>query len=85
MCSIWLVKKKHQLHLTNYKLLGNNIVYLCLGNVGVNELLTTLIESVDIFSEHQSVEVKEEAERAERELVKWEQDEAYRASLEIDR
>lgn len=56
-----------------------------LGNVGVNELLTTLIESVDIFSEHQSVEVKEEAERAERELVKWEQDEAYRASLEIDR
>lgn len=55
------------------------------GNVGVNELLTTLIESVDIFSEHQSVEVKEEAERAERELVKWEQDEAYRASLEIDR
>lgn len=59
--------------------------FFFLGNVGVNELLTTLIESVDIFSEHQTVEVKEEAERAERELVKWEQDEAYRASLEIDR
>ncbi|XP_066262554.1 FAS-associated factor 1 [Euwallacea similis] len=55
------------------------------GNVGVNELLTTLIESVDIFSERQTVEAKEEADRAERELVKWEQDEAYRASLEADR
>ncbi|KAL1513565.1 hypothetical protein ABEB36_002962 [Hypothenemus hampei] len=55
------------------------------GNVGVNELLSTLIESVEVFSGHQSVEVKEEAERAERELVKWEQDEAYRASLEADR
>lgn len=65
--------------------LKHNCFCYFLGNVGVNELLTTLIESVDIFSEHQTVEVKEEAERAERELVKWEQDEAYRASLEIDR
>ncbi|XP_050305515.1 FAS-associated factor 1 [Anthonomus grandis grandis] len=55
------------------------------GNVGVNELLSTLIECVEVFGEHQKVEAKEEAERAERELVKWEQDEAYRASLEADR
>ncbi|CAG9765820.1 unnamed protein product [Ceutorhynchus assimilis] len=55
------------------------------GNVGVNELLSTLIECVEVYSEHQSVEVKEEAERAEREFVKWEQDEAYKASLEADR
>lgn len=55
------------------------------GNVGVNELLSTLIECVEVFSEHQTVEVKEEAERAERELVKWEQDQAYRESLEADR
>lgn len=55
------------------------------GNVGVNELLSTLIECVEVFSEHQSVEIKEEAERAERELVKWEQDQAYRESLEADR
>ncbi|CAH0551359.1 unnamed protein product [Brassicogethes aeneus] len=55
------------------------------GNVGVNELLSSLIECVEVFSEHQRVEVKEEAERAERELVKWEQDMAYRESLEADR
>lgn len=57
----------------------------CTGNVGVNELLTSLIESVDMFSEHQKVEIKEEQERAEREYVKWEQDEAFRESLEADR
>lgn len=55
------------------------------GNVGVNELLSTLIECVEVYTEHQSVEIKEEAERAERELVKWEQDMAYRESLEADR
>ncbi|XP_060519665.1 FAS-associated factor 1 [Cylas formicarius] len=55
------------------------------GNVGVNELLSTLIECVEMFHEHQTVEMKEEQERAERELVKWEQDQAYRESLEADR
>ncbi|KAF7270815.1 fas associated factor casp isoform X1 [Rhynchophorus ferrugineus] len=55
------------------------------GNVSVNELLSTLIECVEVFSDHQSVEVKEEAERLEREMVKWEQDQAYRESLEADR
>lgn len=55
------------------------------GNVGVNELLSSLIEAVEVFSEHQKVEVREEQQRAERELVKWEQDEAYRESLEADR
>jgi hypothetical protein len=55
------------------------------GNVGVNELLSSLIEAVEVFTEHQRVEIVEEKERAERELVKWEQDEAYRESLEADR
>ncbi|XP_017775062.1 PREDICTED: FAS-associated factor 1 isoform X2 [Nicrophorus vespilloides] len=59
-----------------------NIVY---GNVGVNELLSSMIEAVEVFSEHQKVEMKEEQERAERELVKWEQDMAYNESLEADR
>lgn len=59
---------------------------LCvLGNVGVNELLSSLIECVEVFSEHQRVEAREEQERAERELVKWEQDMAYKESLEADR
>lgn len=55
------------------------------GNVGVNELLSSLIEAVEVFTEHQRVEMREEQERAERELVKWEQDQAYRESLEADR
>ncbi|KAJ8943048.1 hypothetical protein NQ318_022592 [Aromia moschata] len=59
-----------------------NVVH---GNVGVNELLSSLIECVEVFTEHQRVEIKEEQERAERELVKLEQDMAYRESLEADR
>lgn len=55
------------------------------GNVGVNELLSSLIECVEVFTEHQRVEIREEAERAEREMVKLEQDLAYRESLEADR
>ncbi|XP_050513741.1 FAS-associated factor 1 [Diabrotica virgifera virgifera] len=59
-----------------------SVVY---GNVGVNELLSSLIECVEVFLEHQRVEIKEEEERAEREMVKLEQDLAYRESLEADR
>ncbi|KAJ8978930.1 hypothetical protein NQ317_002991 [Molorchus minor] len=59
-----------------------NVVH---GNVGVNELLSSLIECVEVFTEHQRVEIKEEQERTERELVKLEQDLAYRESLEADR
>ncbi|KAL3288468.1 hypothetical protein HHI36_002913 [Cryptolaemus montrouzieri] len=55
------------------------------GNVGVNELLSSLIEAVEVFKDHQKVEIKEEQERAERELVKMEQDQAFRESLEADR
>lgn len=61
------------------------VLFYFTGNVGVNELLSSLIECVEVFTEHQRVEVREEAERAERELVKQEQDLAYRQSLEADR
>lgn len=61
-----------------------SFVYL-LGNVSVNELLLRLVDAVDVWSGHQRVEVREEEERAARELVKWEQDQAYRESLEADR
>lgn len=55
------------------------------GNIGVNELLTSLIQAVDVFTEQQRQEVKEEEERTVREMIKIEQDQAYQASLEIDR
>jgi len=55
------------------------------GNVGVNELLTSLIQAVDVFTEAQKLEVREEDERTVREMIKTEQDKAYQASLEIDR
>lgn len=51
----------------------------------MNELLTSLIQAVDVFSEQQKQEVKEEEERNLREMIKFEQDKAYQASLEIDR
>lgn len=44
-----------------------------------------LVDAADVWSGHQKVEVREEEERAARELVKWEQDQAYRESLEVDR
>jgi FAS-associated factor 2 len=56
-----------------------------LGNVGVSELLTSLIQAVDVFTEQQRMEIREEDERAARELVKREQDAAYQESLEADR
>lgn len=56
-----------------------------IGNVSVNELLLRLVDAVDVFTGHQRVEVREEEERAARELVKWEQDQAYRESLAADR
>lgn len=64
------------------KLIG--LVFL-LGNVGVNELLTSIIQAVDVFTDQQNLEIKEEEERNSREMIKFEQDRAYQASLEIDR
>lgn len=43
------------------------------------------MDAVDVSSGHQWVEVREEEERAAREAVKWEQDQAYKESLEADR
>lgn len=64
---------------------STDILKVIHGNVGVNELLSSLIEAAEMFTKRQRVEVVEEKERAEREFVKWEQDEAYRESLETDR
>lgn len=61
----------------------NNVIFS--GNIGINELLTMLIHAVDVFTEIQETESKEEEERAAREKIKSEQDRAYQASLQLDR
>jgi len=60
-------------------------LFFCPGNVGANELLTSLMQSVDVFSEHQASNMRDEEERAAREMIKTEQDRAYQASLAVDR
>ncbi|XP_058789619.1 FAS-associated factor 1 [Phymastichus coffea] len=55
------------------------------GNVGVNELLTNLIEAVDVFQEQKQSDIEFEDERQARERVKEEQDQAYQESLAADR
>lgn len=55
------------------------------GNVGVDDLLSQLMESTELYSEQLRVEIREENDRNAREQVKMEQDVAYRESLEIDR
>lgn len=55
------------------------------GNVGVDELLNKLMDTMKLYSDQREIEVREESERAAREMVKMEQDAAYRESLEADR
>uniref|UniRef100_A0A182KBG4 UBX domain-containing protein n=1 Tax=Anopheles christyi TaxID=43041 RepID=A0A182KBG4_9DIPT len=55
------------------------------GNVGVDDLLSKLMEASDMYSEQLKIELREENERFAREQVKLEQDAAYRESLEADR
>ncbi|XP_024936165.1 FAS-associated factor 1 isoform X2 [Cephus cinctus] len=55
------------------------------GNVGVNELLTNLIQAVDVFQEQRRADIGFEEERQARERVKQEQDRAYQESLAADR
>ena len=55
------------------------------GNVGVDDLLSQMMEAIDLYSEQQKIEIREESERADREQVLMEQDMAYKESLEIDR
>lgn len=59
--------------------------FLCpLGNIGVDDLLSRLMEAAENNKEQLLVEVKEENDRAEREQVKYEQDMAYQLALEAD-
>ncbi|XP_002734494.1 FAS-associated factor 1-like [Saccoglossus kowalevskii] len=68
------------------KIRSNTEVFSVLqGNVTLDGLMTSLISAVDVFSEHQQSEIREEAEREARETMKKEQDEAYQESLLADR
>lgn len=63
----------------------NEVLSVIYGNVGVDELLNKLIDTMKLYSDQREIEVREEDERAEREMVKMEQDVAYHESLEADR
>ncbi|CAL8103451.1 unnamed protein product [Orchesella dallaii] len=51
----------------------------------VDELMGTLMQSVEVFQSQQRADIREEEERDARERVKREQDEAYQLSLSADR
>uniref|UniRef100_A0A3Q2XDC9 Fas (TNFRSF6) associated factor 1 n=1 Tax=Hippocampus comes TaxID=109280 RepID=A0A3Q2XDC9_HIPCM len=55
------------------------------GNTTVDELMMRLMGAMEIFTAQQQEDIKDEDEREAREMVKREQDEAYRLSLEADR
>ncbi|KAK7889774.1 hypothetical protein WMY93_025334 [Mugilogobius chulae] len=54
-------------------------------NTTVDELMMRLMGAMEIFTAQQQEDIKDEDEREAREMVKREQDEAYRLSLEADR
>lgn len=64
---------------------SNEILTIVQGSVNVDEMMTQLLHSVEMFSEQQRIDIVEEDEREAREQVKREQDEAYQASLQADR
>lgn len=54
------------------------------GNIGLDDLLTRLIDTCDMFEEQLQVEIRQEDERAARDQVKAEQDMAYEMTLQAD-
>ncbi|XP_013397035.1 FAS-associated factor 1 [Lingula anatina] len=63
----------------------NEVVNVIQGIASLDELMTNLINAVDVFTEQQRADVLEEEERDARERVKFEQDKAYEESLAADR
>uniref|UniRef100_A0A671QCH3 UBX domain-containing protein n=1 Tax=Sinocyclocheilus anshuiensis TaxID=1608454 RepID=A0A671QCH3_9TELE len=64
---------------------SNEVLNVIQGNTTVDELMMRLMGAMEIFSAQQQEDIKDENEREAREMVKREQDEAYRLSLEADR
>ncbi|XP_071953083.1 FAS-associated factor 1-like [Antedon mediterranea] len=55
------------------------------GNTSLDEMMTALIHSVDVFNHQRSVSMAEDSERFEAERLRQEQDAAYQESLIADR
>ncbi|XP_062411647.1 FAS-associated factor 1 isoform X2 [Sardina pilchardus] len=64
---------------------SNEVLHVIQGNTTVDELMMRLMGAMEIFTAQQQEDIKDEDEREAREMVKREQDEAYRLSLEADR
>ncbi|KAL5022519.1 hypothetical protein ScPMuIL_001674 [Solemya velum] len=64
---------------------ANQVVYVIQGHVTLDELMTRLIQSVEVFQDQQRAEISEEQEREARDQIRQEQDEAYLMSLAADR
>uniref|UniRef100_A0A8C5BF83 Fas (TNFRSF6) associated factor 1 n=1 Tax=Gadus morhua TaxID=8049 RepID=A0A8C5BF83_GADMO len=64
---------------------SNEVLNVIQGNTTVDELMMRLMGAQEIFTAQQQEDIKDEDEREAREMVKREQDEAYRLSLEADR
>lgn len=64
---------------------SNEVLNVIQGNTTVDELMMRLMGAMEIFTAQQQEDIKDEDEREAREMVKREQDEAYRVSLEADR
>ncbi|GAB6026559.1 hypothetical protein CHUAL_012975 [Chamberlinius hualienensis] len=54
-------------------------------NVSLDDLVSRLIQAIEMFTDQQKLEIVEEDERQAREQVKREQDEAYQVSLAADK
>lgn len=64
---------------------SNEVLNVIQGNTTVDDLMMRLMGAMEIFTAQQQEDIKDEDEREAREMVKREQDEAYRVSLEADR
>ncbi|XP_035377817.1 FAS-associated factor 1 isoform X1 [Electrophorus electricus] len=64
---------------------SNEVLNVIQGNTTVDELMMRLMGAMEIFTAQQQEDIRDEDEREAREMVKREQDEAYRLSLEADR
>ncbi|XP_054764516.2 FAS-associated factor 1-like [Lytechinus pictus] len=81
-----LQQDKFPLLLLVMRIRSNTEVFSVLqGNLSLDELMTSLIQAVDFFTEQQQADVVQEEERRASLMLKLEQDQAYQESLIADR
>jgi hypothetical protein len=64
---------------------GLDVFSVLQGHISTDELMVNLLTAVEAFQHTKELEMREEAERLERQRMKDEQDAAYRASLAADK